>query len=364
MSKKIIGKSTKDAAVETLIAKISKDHGAGSVIMGDSIVKDIQVVPTGSIVLDMATGVGGYPRGRIVEIYGPESSGKTTLAIHALASIQKAGGTVAFIDAEHAFDPIYASQIGLDIDKTLFSQPDYGEQALKIAEQMVESGAVDGIVIDSVAALVPKAELEGEIGDSHMGLQARLMSQTLRKLTGTVKKHNTLLIFINQIRQKIGGMSYGPNETTSGGNALKFYASMRIDVRRIGSVGTVGEQTANKVKVKIVKNKVAPPFRIAEFEIKFGKGIDNLGSILDYGVEMKLIDKVSGGWYSFDGNKIAQGKDNATAWLADKTGLIEKIENMVMADKLTKRAAINIENEDLINNDSPEVSEDGGDTEV
>ena len=312
-------------ALQAALAKIEKDFGKGSIMrMGDEQVVKVDVVPTGSIGLDVALGVGGYPKGRIIEIYGPESSGKTTLAIHAIAEAQKNGGTAAFIDAEHAFDRFYAEKLGVDISNLLISQPDNGEQALEIAEQLIRSSAIDIIVIDSVAALTPKKEIEGDMGDSAVGLQARLMSQALRKLTSTIAKTNTTCIFINQLREKIGVM-FGNPETTTGGNALKFYSSVRIDVRKSTPIKDGDDVIGSLTKVKVVKNKVAPPFRRCEFEILFGEGISKLGEIVDLGVEYGIIKK-SGSWFSYGESKLAQGRDGVKALLKDNPELYEELE--------------------------------------
>ncbi len=312
-------------ALQAAMAKIEKDFGKGSIMrMGDEQVVNVEVIPTGSIGLDAALGVGGYPRGRIIEIYGPESSGKTTLAIHAIAEAQKNGGTAAFIDAEHAFDRFYAEKLGVDISNLLISQPDNGEQALEIAEQLIRSSAIDIIVIDSVAALTPKKEIEGDMGDSAVGLQARLMSQALRKLTSTIAKTNTTCIFINQLREKIGVM-FGNPETTTGGNALKFYSSVRIDVRKSTPIKDGDDVIGSLTKVKVVKNKVAPPFRRCEFEILFGEGISKLGEIVDLGVEYGIIKK-SGSWFSYGESKLAQGRDGVKALLKDNPELCEELE--------------------------------------
>jgi recombination protein RecA len=313
-------------ALQAAMSKIEKDFGKGSIMrMGDEKIENVDVIPTGSIGLDAALGVGGYPKGRIIEIYGPESSGKTTLAIHAIAEAQKQGGIAAFIDAEHAFDRFYAEKLGVDVENLYISQPDNGEQALEIADQLIRSSAIDIIVIDSVAALTPKKEIEGDMGDSAVGLHARLMSQALRKLTSTIAKTNTTCIFINQLREKIGVM-FGNPETTTGGNALKFYASVRIDIRKSGSPIKDGDTAiGNQVKVKIVKNKVAPPFRKAEFEILFGEGISKIGEIVDLGVEYDIIKK-SGSWFSYEGNKLGQGRDATKQLLADNPELCEELE--------------------------------------
>ncbi|GHU13475.1 protein RecA [Bacteroidia bacterium] len=317
-------------ALRAAMDKIEKTYGKGSIMkMGDEAVEQVEVIHSGSIALDAALGVGGYPRGRVVEIYGPESSGKTTLAIHAIAEAQKAGGLAAFIDAEHAFDRFYAEKLGVDIDNLYISQPDSGEQALEIAEQLIRSSAVDIIVIDSVAALTPKAELEGEMGDSKMGLQARLMSQALRKLTGAINKTNTTCIFINQLRDKIGVM-FGNPETTTGGNALKFYASVRLDIRRIGQLKDGEEVKGSQVRVKVVKNKVAPPFRKAEFDVMFGEGISKSGEIVDLGAELNVIKK-SGSWYSYNDAKLGQGRDAAKQCIADNPELAEELSALIFA---------------------------------
>ena len=311
-------------ALQAALSKIEKDFGKGSVMkLGEQAVEPVEVIPTGSIGLDAALGVGGFPRGRIIEIFGPESSGKTTLAIHAIANAQKAGGIAAFIDAEHAFDPFYAKNLGVDTENLLMSQPDNGEQALAIAQQLIASAAVDIVVIDSVAALTPKAEIEGDMGDNKVGLQARLMSQALRKLTSTIAKSKTCCIFINQLREKIGVM-FGNPETTTGGNALKFYASVRIDIRKSSAIKDGDEVVGNLVKVKVVKNKVAPPFRKAEFEITFGEGISRVGEIVDLGVAYKIIEK-SGSWFSYGGSKLAQGRDAVKQLMKDNPELADEI---------------------------------------
>ena len=317
----------KQKALELTIKNVEKQFGKGAIMrLGEDnpLVQGLDVIPSGSISLDVALGVGGYPKGRVVEIYGPEASGKTTLTLHAIAECQQDGGVAAFIDAEHALDVSYARALGVQADELLVSQPDTGEQALEIADMLVRSGAVDLIVIDSVAALTPRAELEGEMGDSHVGLQARLMSQALRKLTGTLSKSNTCLMFINQIRLKIGVM-FGSPETTSGGNALKFYASMRMDIRRIGALKDGGGVVGNRTRVKVVKNKLAPPFREAEFDIMYGKGISREGDLLDLGTDLGLVDK-SGAWYSYEGERLGQGRENAKAALMENRDIAEKIE--------------------------------------
>jgi recombination protein RecA len=316
-------------ALRAAMDKIEKSYGKGSIMkMGDSAIEEVAVIPTGSIGLNAALGVGGYPRGRVIEIYGPESSGKTTLAIHAIAEAQKAGGIAAFIDAEHAFDRFYAEKLGVDIENLWISQPDSGEQALEIAEQLIRSSAIDIIVIDSVAALTPKAELEGEMGESKMGLQARLMSQALRKLTAAINKTNTTCVFINQLRDKIGVM-FGSPETTTGGNALKFYASVRLDIRRISQLKDGEEVKGNQTRVKVVKNKVAPPFRKAEFDIMFGEGISKSGEIVDLGTELNIVKK-SGSWYSYNETKLGQGREAAKDCLRDNPELAEEIEVQIM----------------------------------
>jgi len=321
--------SEKLKALQAAMQKIEKDFGKGTVMrMGDEKIENVDVIPTGSIGLNAALGVGGYPKGRIIEIYGPESSGKTTLAIHAIAEAQKQGGIAAFIDAEHAFDRFYAQKLGVDVDNLWISQPDNGEQALEIADQLIRSSAIDIVVIDSVAALTPKKEIEGDMGDNVVGLQARLMSQALRKLTGTVSKTNTTCIFINQLREKIGIM-FGNPETTTGGNALKFYASVRLDIRKVTAIKDGDQVVGNQVRVKVVKNKVAPPFRKAEFEITFGEGISKAGELVDLGVEMGIITK-SGSWFSYEGTKLAQGRDATKQMLLDNPELSEQIEAQIM----------------------------------
>jgi len=324
----------KKKALDAALGQIEKQFGKGSIMrMGDKNVRrDIDVVSTGSIGLDIALGIGGLPRGRVVEIYGPESSGKTTLTLHVIAEMQKLGGTAAFIDAEHALDPIYAEKLGINLDELIVSQPDTGEQALEITDSLVRSSAIDVIVIDSVAALTPKAEIEGDMGDSHMGLQARLMSQALRKLTANIKRTNTLVIFINQIRMKIGVM-FGNPETTTGGNALKFYASVRLDIRRIGAIKKGDEILGNETRVKVVKNKVAPPFNKVEFEILYGQGISREGEVISLGVQEKLIEK-SGSWYSYQGQKIGQGKDNVRQFLRDNPEIYQTIQDQIKENLL------------------------------
>ena len=322
------GASEKLKALQAAMAKIEKDFGKGSIMkLGDEKIENVDVIPTGSLGLDAALGVGGYPKGRIIEIYGPESSGKTTLAIHAIAQAQKNGGIAAFIDAEHAFDRFYAAKLGVDVDNLLISQPDNGEQALEIADQLIRSSAIDIIVIDSVAALTPKSEIEGDMGDNKVGLQARLMSQALRKLTATISKTNTTCIFINQLREKIGIM-FGNPETTTGGNALKFYASVRLDIRKVTTLKDGDTPIGNQVRVKVVKNKVAPPFRKAEFEITFGEGISHIGEIVDLGVELDIIKK-SGSWFSYGDTKIGQGRDAVKKLLRDNPELCEELEAQI-----------------------------------
>ncbi|WP_428493243.1 recombinase RecA [Rhodopila sp.] len=319
----------KNKALDAAMAQIERSFGKGSIMRMGARAGDeqIEVIPSGSLGLDLALGIGGLPRGRIVEIYGPESSGKTTLALHAIAEAQRRGGTCAFIDAEHALDPTYARKLGLDVDSLLISQPDAGEQALEIADTLVRSGAIDVLVVDSVAALVPRAELEGEMGDSHMGLHARLMSQALRKITGSVSRSNCMLIFLNQIRMKIGVM-FGNPETTTGGNALKFYASIRLEIRRIGQIKERDEVVGNQTRVKVVKNKLAPPFRQVEFDIMYGEGISKVGELLDLGVKAAVVEK-SGAWFSYDSQRIGQGRENAKQFLRDHRSLADAIEAKV-----------------------------------
>ena len=342
MAEKTQANPDKLKVLNAVMEKIEKDFGKGSIMrMSSAEVADVQVIPTGSITLDMALGVGGYPKGRVIEIYGPESSGKTTLAIHASAEAQKAGGIAAFIDAEHAFDSSYAQQLGVDVDNLLISQPDNGEQALEIADSLIRSSAIDIIVIDSVAALTPKAEIEGEMGDAKMGLQARLMSQALRKLTSSISKTKTVCIFINQLRDKIG-VVYGNPETTTGGNALKFYASVRIDIRRVSVIKDGEEQLGTRTRVKVVKNKVAPPFKKAEFDIMFGEGISKMSELIDLGVKLGIVQK-SGAWFNYGDIRLGQGRDNAKQFLKDNPEIANDIEGQIRAnaDKLyaTRRPA-------------------------
>lgn len=321
----------KDKALEAALSQIERAFGKGSIMrLGQDTKIDIEAISTGSLGIDIALGIGGLPKGRIVEIYGPESSGKTTLALSVIAQAQKKGGTCAFVDAEHALDPSYAKKIGVDINNLLISQPDAGEQALEIADTLVRSGAIDVLVVDSVAALVPKAELEGEMGDSHMGLQARLMSQALRKLTATVSRSNTLIIFINQIRMKIGVM-FGNPETTTGGNALKFYASIRMDIRRVGAIKDKEDVIGSQTRVKIVKNKVAPPFKTVDFDIMYGEGISKVGELIDLGVKAGIVEK-AGAWFSYNGEKLGQGRENAKQVLRENPALADEIERKIRAD--------------------------------
>jgi recombination protein RecA len=336
-------------ALTAALGQIERQFGKGAVMrLGDSAAaRDIEVISTGSLALDVALGIGGLPRGRVVEIYGPEASGKTTLTLQVISECQKKGGTAAFIDAEHALDPLYAEKIGVSVDDLLVSQPDNGEQALEITDMLVRSGAVDVVVVDSVAALTPRAEIEGDMGDSHMGLQARLMSQALRKLAGNIKRSNTMVIFINQIRMKIGVM-FGSPETTTGGNALKFYAAVRLDIRRIGAVKKGDEILGNETRVKVVKNKVAPPFKKAEFEIIYGEGISRLGEVIDMGVENDLVDK-AGSWYSYNGERIGQGKDNSRTYLKEHPEIAEEIE--------AKLRTLLLPSADDLNQDIEEVDE-------
>ena len=328
---KTIDTKEKNKALEQVMADIEKQFGKGAIMkLGSSEHMNIDVTSTGSLTLDIALGVGGYPKGRIIEIYGPESSGKTTIALHAIAEVQKAGGTAAFIDAEHALDPVYAKKLGVNIDELLLSQPDTGEQALEIAEALVRSGALDIIVVDSVAALVPKAEIDGDMGDAHVGLQARLMSQALRKLAGVINKSKCVIVFINQLREKVGVM-FGNPETTPGGRALKFYASVRLDIRRVESLKQDGEVIGNRTRVKVVKNKVAPPFREAEFDIIYGKGISKEGNILDAAVNLDIVEK-SGSWFSYNGERIGQGRENVKEYLAKNPKIAEEIEGKIRAN--------------------------------
>jgi recombination protein RecA len=345
-------KEQKFKALQTTLEKLDKAYGKGTVMrLSDKKVMDVEVISTGSVGLDLALGIGGIPRGRVVEIYGPESSGKTTLAMHCIAEAQKAGGLAAFIDAEHAFDRSYAQKLGIDTQNLLISQPDNGEQALEIAEHLISSGAIDIIVIDSVAALVPKAEIEGEMGDSKMGLQARLMSQALRKLTGVINRTNCCCIFINQLRDKIGVM-FGSPETTTGGNALKYYASVRLDIRRIGQIKESADNiTGNRTKVKVVKNKLAPPFKVIEFDIMYGEGISKVGEIIDLAVELEIVKK-SGSWFSYGGNRLSQGRDAVKQLLKDNPELTEELEAKI-------RAKVNEDENALVDTLEPNVVDDG-----
>ena len=341
----------KKKALEAAMSQIEKQFGKGSVMkLGEFKAMEIEAIPTGALSLDMALGIGGVPRGRIIEVFGPESSGKTTLALHVVAEAQKMGGEAAFIDAEHALDPVYAKKLGVDIDNLIVSQPDTGEQALEITESLIRSGALDVIVVDSVAALVPKAEIDGDMGDSHVGLQARLMSQALRKLAGAINKTKTVLIFINQLREKIGVM-FGNPETTTGGRALKFYASVRLDIRKIENIKQDGEVKGNRVRVKVIKNKVAPPFREAEFDIVYGEGISKAGNILDMAVNMDIIEK-SGSWFSYDGNRIGQGRENVKKYLKENPEILADVEQKVRAN-FAKAF------QDSLGEELPEVDEDG-----
>jgi len=347
----------RDKALQLAVASIEKQYGKGSIMrLGSDQIVPTEVVPTGSISLDLCLGIGGYPKGRIIEVYGPESSGKTTLTLHAIQKCQSAGGVAAFIDAEHALDVGYARKLGVKTEELLVAQPDYGEQALEIADTLVRSDAVDLIVIDSVAALVPKAEIEGEMGDSHVGLQARLMSQALRKLSGNVKRSNTILFFINQIRMKIGVM-FGSPETTTGGNALKFYSSVRLDIRRIGSIKVGDKAIGNRTRVKVVKNKLAPPFRNCEFDILFGTGISHAGDVLDLGVENGVIDK-SGSWFSYSGNRIGQGRENARTFLEENQEMLSEIEKKI----LEKHGLIQTDSKD-VTDESPKAKKSDGATQ-
>lgn len=352
----------KARALETAISQIERQFGKGAVMrMGQNSTLNVDVIPTGSFSLDMALGIGGLPRGRIIEIYGPESSGKTTLALHAIAQGQKNGGCAAFIDVEHALDPVYAAALGVDVDSMLVSQPDTGEQALEIAEALIRSGAIDIIVVDSVAALVPRAEIEGEMGDSHVGLQARLMSQALRKLAGAVSKSNCVAVFINQLREKVG-IVYGNPEVTPGGRALKFYSSVRIEIRRSEALKSGTEMIGSRTKAKVVKNKLAPPFKVAEFDIMYGKGISREGELLDAAVSLGVVDK-SGSWFSYDGNRLAQGRDKVKALLLEQADLANKIEKQVK-DKLNaiknkKDLKDNKTSNDIIDKQAPKVNNSG-----
>ena len=342
----------KKKALEAAMNQIEKQFGKGSVMkLGEFKAMEIEAIPTGALSLDMALGIGGVPRGRIIEVFGPESSGKTTLALHVVAEAQKMGGEAAFIDAEHALDPVYAKKLGVHIDNLIVSQPDTGEQALEITESLIRSGALDVIVVDSVAALVPKAEIDGDMGDSHMGLQARLMSQALRKLAGAINKTKTVLIFINQLREKIGVM-FGNPETTTGGRALKFYASVRLDIRKIENIKQDGEVKGNRVRVKVIKNKVAPPFREAEFDVVYGEGISKAGNILDMAVNMDIVEK-SGSWFSYNGDRIGQGRENVKRYLQDNPEILEDIEKKVRAN-FAKAF------EESLGEELPEVDEDEG----
>ncbi len=352
----------KKKALATALAQIEKDFGKGTIMkLGDNARMNVQGIPTGSLTLDLALGIGGVPRGRIVEIFGPESSGKTTVALHIAAEVQKLGGEAAFIDAEHALDPVYAKALGVDIDRLLVSQPDSGEQALEITEALVRSGAVDVIVVDSVAALVPQQEIDGVMGSSHVGLQARLMSQALRKLSGSISKTNSVVIFINQLREKVGVM-YGNPETTPGGRALKFYASVRIDVRKTETLKQGGEMYGNRVKCKVVKNKVAPPFKMAEFDIIYGKGISKSGEIVDIGIDLGIVQK-SGSWFSYNGERIGQGKENAKNYIESDPELLAEIEEKIKAQKdkidLASGDAYSLEDDDDLPPDEDFDMEDG-----
>ncbi|HAK78380.1 MAG TPA: recombinase RecA [Runella sp.] len=345
-------KEQKFKALQTTLEKLDKAYGKGTVMrLSDKKVMDVEVISTGSVGLDLALGIGGLPRGRVVEIYGPESSGKTTLAMQTIAEAQKLGGLAAFIDAEHAFDRVYAQKLGIDTQNLLISQPDNGEQALEIAEHLISSGAIDIIVIDSVAALVPKAEIEGEMGDSKMGLQARLMSQALRKLTGVINRTNCCCIFINQLRDKIGVM-FGSPETTTGGNALKYYSSVRLDIRRIGQIKESADNiTGNRTKVKVVKNKLAPPFKVVEFDIMYGEGVSKVGEIIDLAVELEIVKK-SGSWFSYDGNRLSQGRDAVKQLLKDNPELADELEAKI-------RAKVNEDDDALLDTQQPNIADDG-----
>ncbi|MBR5307994.1 MAG: recombinase RecA [Clostridia bacterium] len=347
----VTGEENKKKALDTTIAKIEKDYGKGAIMkLGENSNMNVSAVSTGSLTLDLALGIGGVPKGRIIEIYGPESSGKTTVALHVIAEVQKQGGEAAFIDAEHALDPVYAKALGINIDELLVSQPDYGEQALEITEALVRSGAIDVVVVDSVAALVPRAEIDGEMGDSHVGLQARLMSQALRKLSGSISKSNCTVIFINQLRQKVGVL-YGNPETTPGGVALKYYASVRIDIRRSEQIKDGAEVTGNHTKCKVVKNKVAPPFRTAEFDILYGKGISKESELIDVGIQLDIIQK-SGSWLSYNGDRLGQGRDKVRDLLSENKALAEEIEAKI-------RKAFAESNGEILDNIGEEEEEDG-----
>ncbi len=345
VSKSTVGRKEQEPtdrqkALSNALEKIEKEFGKGSIMrLGDAEKMVVETIPSGAMTLDLALG-GGYPKGRIVEIYGPESSGKTTLVLHAIAEVQRQGGTAAFVDAEHALDPVYAKRLGVDVDNLLISQPDNGEMALEIVDQLVRSMAVDIIAVDSVAALVPRAEIEGEMGDSHMGLQARLMSQALRKITGNIAHSNCTLVFLNQLRQKIGGMGYGPNETTTGGTALKFYASVRLDIRRKETLKKGNEEFGIRARVKVAKNKVAPPFRLAEFDIIFGKGISTKGCLLDLAEELKIMNR-KGAWYSYKGENVAQGRDKAIHYLENNPEISQEVEDLVR-QKISEGAVISV----------------------
>ncbi len=353
--------SRRKAALDAALAKVEKSFGKGSAMrLGDRPEQDVEVIPTGSLALDMALGIGGLPRGRVVEIYGPESSGKTTLALHVVANAQKNGGVAAFIDAEHALDPVYARKLGVDTDSLIVSQPDNGEQALEIADMLIRSGALDVIVIDSVAALVPKAEIEGDMGDSHVGLQARLMSQALRKMTGALSQSGTTAIFINQLREKIG-VYFGSPETTTGGKALKFYASVRMDIRRIQTIKNGDEAVGSRTKVKVVKNKMAPPFKTAEFDVLYGEGISKEGSVLDMAMQVNVVKK-SGSWFTYDGDQLGQGRENVRKFLKDNPELTEEIENKVKVEFGLIEPADQFAEEDV--SDSPETKTEDSENAV
>ncbi len=342
-------------ALEAALGQIERQFGKGAVMrLGDSsAARDIEVISTGSLALDVALGIGGLPKGRVTEVYGPESSGKTTLTLQVIAECQKQGGTAAFVDAEHALDPVYAEKIGVDVENLLISQPDTGEQALEITDMLVRSGAVSIVVVDSVAALTPRAEIEGDMGDSHMGLQARLMSQALRKLTANIKRSNTMVVFINQIRMKLGVM-FGNPETTTGGNALKFYASVRLDIRRVGAIKLRDEILGNETRVKVVKNKLAPPFKKADFEILYGEGISRMGELIDMGVDHGIIDK-SGAWYSYNGERIGQGKENSRAWLKEHPMVADEIETGLREKLMPHVINAGLQSEDLSETETTEA---------